>query len=356
MEAEYTFNKIKDRLNDVKQHKSEHKPSPEILLSTPRAKVKTVLKFCHTHFLRPKRICLGIGPIGAGKSNLSEAIVSSHLNPHVDTFKMEVTPDPDNRPLLLIDFERTADEILDGCDRILRRIAIDNNPELRTEERFKNTFIHGFLRYSKTEDKVNELKHLVAKYQPYLLILDGAASLVYDVNDTRESVSTVAELLSIADINNLAIFCTVHPNPGQQNDFKPRGTFGSELLRQAESVLLLKRAPDDRDTRILTTSFMHGKNRSANDNLETYFRWNDREKMFMSCDYTPTVKSSKAEKQEEVIVSILTDSPGMSYKDLTAAIVAKAGNSIPTAGRWIEEATKRELIFKVNGLYKLHPF
>src|SRR5690606_30864143 len=117
--------------------------------------------------------------------------------------------------------------------------------------------------------------------------------LVYDVNDTKESVYAVNTLLAMADSNNLSFFATVHPNPGQQNDFKPRGVFGSELLRQSESVLLLKRAPDDRDVRILTTDFLHGKNRSGADNLESYFRWSDAEKMFLSCQYTPTMKPGK---------------------------------------------------------------
>jgi hypothetical protein len=330
------------------------KPSREILLNAPRATIKSVLKFCNTHYLRPKRISLGIGPIGAGKSNVTEAMVSSHLNGHVDTFKIEVIPDPEGRPLLLVDFERTEDEILEGCDRIARRICIENNPELKTDERFHKTFIHGFLQYAKTEDKMTEIKRLIEKYKPFLVILDGSASLVYDVNDTKECVPVIAELLAIADENNLSFFATVHPNPGQQSDFKPRGVFGSELLRFAESVMLLKRAPDDRDTRILTTSFLHGKNRSGADNLETYFRWNDTHKMFMSCDYAMSVKPKKAEEMESTFQEILS-SGRLTYGQVVEKIVER-GKSEPTAKRWIKDAIKKEWIFNQNGTYGIAPF
>lgn len=328
-------------------------PSLEILLNASRNQTKSIIRFCGEHFLRHKRICTGIGPAGAGKSNLSEGIVSSHLNNHCDSFKIEVISDPD-RPLLFIDMERTQDEILEGCDRIRRRIYADNNPELLTEERFKNTFIHSFLQYPDPKDKIFELERLIKLYRPFLVVLDGAASLVLDVNDTRECVYLVNTLLSIADREDLSFFSTIHPNPGQQNDFKPRGVLGSELIRQSESVLLLKRAPDDRDTRILTTSFMHGKNRSGADSLESYFRWNDQHKMFLSCDYAPSTKPGKAEDQNKTFRDILANDR-MTYRELVGKLV-EAGKSEPTAKRWISDAVKREVIFNQNGAYGLSPF
>jgi hypothetical protein len=258
----------------------------------------------------------------------------------------------DERPLLVIDLERTQDEILEGTDRIARRIAAENNPELLTAERFKDVFIHGFLQYAKTEDKIEELQLLIEKYNPYLVILDGAASLVYDVNDTKECVSVVSLLLALADENNLSFFVTCHPNPGEQNDFKPRGVFGSELLRQAESVLLLKRAPDDRDVRILTTSFMHGKNRSGADNLEHYFKWSDEQKMFTSCQYSPMQRIGKTENQESAFQELL-DGKELRYTELTQELMIKGFcKSEATAKRWIKDAKIKGLILDNSGLYK----
>jgi hypothetical protein len=337
---------------DGSQH---HKPSLEILLNAPRAKVKSVVKFCHHHLLRPKRIGTLIAPAGAGKTSGTEALFASHLNNHADTFKLQVIADQEDRPLLLIDLERTEDEILESTDRIARRICADENPELLTTERFKDAYIHGFLQYPGPEEKLFELERLITHYQPYLILLDGAASFVLDVNDTRECVYLVNRLLSLADTEDLSFFCTIHPNPGQQNDFKPRGVFGSELIRQSESVLLLKRAPDDRDTRILTTSFMHGKNRSGADNLETYFRWNDEHKMFLSCDYSQSIKPSRADKRNAAFSDILR-STRLSYTDLWQQLMKKCEISMPTAKRWISEAVEMEVIFEQHGSYGTTPF
>ena len=341
-------------LNEVE---SEFKTSTfnhktEILLNAVRNTVKSVMRFCGVHILRRKRICVVIAPIGAGKTTIVESVAANHLNNHVDTLSLEVIPDQNNRPILLIDMERTQDEILEGCDRVARRIRLENNPELSDGERFKDTYIHGFLQYTKTEDKLNALKELIDKYNPYLVLIDGGASFVYDVNDTKECVIIIGEFLSIADQKDLSLLITVHPNPGQQNDFKPRGVFGSELLRYAESVLLLKRAPDDRDTRILTTSFMHGKNRSGSDNLESYFRWSDENKMFLSCEYSqPTGSIKKKDEQAEVFTAILQDGKQITHGELLSALV-NAGKSESTAKRWIREST---LITKntINGRYSL---
>ena len=335
---------------------ANHKPSLEILLDAPRSQVRTLVKFCNTHFLRPRRISTGIGPSGSGKSNITEAMIASSINSHCDSLGLEVIPPPGDRPLLVIDYERTQDEILEGTDRIKRRIAAENNPDLLDDKRFKNVFLHGFLQYPSTEEKIKELQILIGRYKPYLVIQDGAASQVYDVNDTRECVYMMNLLLALADEHDLSFFCTVHPNPDQKSDFKPRGVFGSELLRQSESVLLLKRAPDDRDIRILTTSFMHGKNRSGNDNLEHYFRWNDTHKMFMSCHYTPPERAGKSQTQDTAFKEIL-DGKELAYSDLTKALMA-AGycNSMPTAKRWVTAATERQLIFKKNDTYGLTPF
>lgn len=339
----------------LKPIEQRHKPSLEILLNAPRAEVKSVLKFCNNHLLRRKRIGTLIAPAGAGKTSGTEALLASHLNNHCDTFKLQVVSDND-RPLLLIDLERTQDEILESCDRIARRISLENNPELATKERFNKSFIHGFLQYPGPEEKLYELERLVTHYQPYLILLDGAASFVLDVNDTRECVYLINRLLSIADAEDLSFFCTVHPNPGQQNDFKPRGVFGSELIRQSESVLLLKRAPDDRDTRILTTSFMHGKNRSGADNLETYFRWNDQHKMFLSCDYSPTAKPAKAEEQGNAFNDVL-NGKRLSYKELGQELLGRNFcKSLSTANRWIGDSLERGVLFQVDGLYCLTPF
>lgn len=332
---------------------SDHQHSLEILLNAQRSEKRTILEFQSTHFLRPGRICTVIGSAGAGKSNTVEAIIASHLNPKADTFGLKVICDK-TRPFLFIDLERTQDEILERCDFIKWRIHAINNPGLLDEKRFKNVFIYGFLQLPRVEDKLAELQRLIGKYNPYLVILDGSASLVYDVNDTKECVTCKNLLLSLADKHNLSFICTIHSNPGGGNDNKARGVFGSELLRESESVLLLKRAENNRDVRILTTIFTHGKNRSGADDLESYFAWNDQAKMFTSCEYERPRRTGKADSQKVAFTEILAEGRQCSYSGLCKALI-KGGycNSEATAKRWITTAITRDVVVRFNDKYEL---
>lgn len=334
---------------------AEHQPSEELLLSYIPKTTKPIVTFSGTGVLRPGYIMTIVGPSGFGKSNVTESVVSSFLNPYVDTLgiRVDIT---DTRPLLWIDGERTRDDISIGFDRIKRRIRIDENKDLIESDRFKNVHCHPLITYPSRDARINELERLVIELQPSLVVLDGAADFVRDVNNSDECVDFIALLTAMANQYNFGIVSSIHPNPGGGNDYKPRGVLGSELIRTSESVLLLKRAPDDRDIRILTMDFMHGKNRGQADNMEHYFKWDIQSRMFLSCDYTPAAKPRKAEKQDEVITSILNSGLGMTYNQLAQAISSQAGNSIPTANRWIDSATKRELIFNNNGVYKLTPF
>lgn len=333
----------------------QHIPSEELLLSYISKTTRHIVEFSGTGILKPGNILTIVGHIGLGKSQITESVVSSYLNPYVDTLGLKVQME-DPRPLLWIDGERTRDDIRIGFDRIQKRIAIDENKDLIAGDRFKNVHCHPLITYPYIPSRMTELERLVLELNPSLVILDGAADFVRDVNNTEETTDFVALLVALANTHSFGVITSIHPNPGQNQDSKPRGWLGSELLRKSESILLLKRAPDDRDIRILTMDFGHGKNRNAADNLEHYFSWDNTLKMFTSCNYTATVKPRKVEQQDETINSILSEGQAMTYNQLAKAISSRAGNSIPTANRWIESAAERGLIFNDNGVYKLHPF
>lgn len=331
-----------------------HEPSEELLLSYVPQTTKHIVKFSRTGVLKPGNVLTIIGHIGLGKSQITESIVSSYLNPYNDNLGIRV--DGVKNPLLWLDGERTRDDIRIGYDRIQKRIKIKDNPELIADDRFKNVHCFPLITYPNIPARIKELERLVLELSPGLVLLDGAGDFVRDVNDTPECMDFIALLIALSNKHNFGVITSIHPNPGLQSDHKPRGVLGSELLRKSESILLLKRAPDNRDVRILTMDFSHGKNRNEADNLDHAFKWSHEHKMFMSCEYTPTEKNSKSEKQSEVFAGILSDGKQLSYNQLAKAIADSTGKSVSTANRWIDEAVKKEMIFKDNGMYKQLPF
>jgi hypothetical protein len=86
----------------------------------------------------------------------------------------------------------------------------------------------------------------------------------------------------------------LHPNKGS---LTPRGHIGSEILREAESVLSIIVNSDE--TRTLTSDFVHGKARNGG-HATTCFEWNDDNKMFISSEVTPKNKNIKLSPQDKL--------------------------------------------------------
>lgn len=328
--------------------------SEELLLSYEPKAQRHIVSFAGHGILRPGNISTIVGPSGFGKSSVTEGIVSSTLNPYADCLGIKV--EPIERPVLWIDGERTLDDIAIGFQRIKRRIQIEDNPELIDGDRFKNVHCYPFIRLAKRNDRVTEFERLCRDIRPGLVILDGAADFVRDVNATEECVDFIAKLVALANELFFGAMVSIHPNPGTQNDHKPRGVLGSELIRTSESMLLLKRAPDDREVRILTMDFAHGKNRNQSDSMEHTFKWDNTQKMFLSCNYTAKGRPDKAEQKLQVFSDILAGKR-ISYTDLFQSIVNQTHCAEVTAKKWVKNAIDTGMIFKgEDGLYSLTPF
>lgn len=71
-----------------------------------------------------------------------------------------------------------------------------------------------------------------------LVVIDGIADLVNNINDVEESEAVVGELMALSTLYNCHIVCILHTNPGTD---KARGHLGSALQRKCETVLFVHR-------------------------------------------------------------------------------------------------------------------
>jgi hypothetical protein len=90
---------------------------------------------------------------------------------------------------------------------------------------------------------------------------------------------------------NVSILTTLHPNKGS---ITPRGHIGSEIVREAESVIGVM---SEGDVRTMTTDFTHGKSRNAA-HVTSSFAWSDNASMFIQCDKPDKRKVKTLEPQE----------------------------------------------------------
>ena len=85
------------------------------------------------------------------------------------------------------------------------------------------------------EERKKMLGVAIESYRPDIVIVDGIADLLPDINDGPEAIKLISELLRLADKNNCNITLNIHLNrSGEKSNL--RGWLGSMLLQKAFEV------------------------------------------------------------------------------------------------------------------------
>ena len=89
------------------------------------------------------------------------------------------------------------------------------------------------------------------------------------------------------------------------------------------------------EARTSTSDFLHGKNRFGKDNLSIFFAWNDREKMFTSCEVLDVLQKicSANVKMETLFSEVFKDGLCLGYSDLLIKYIEVSGKSERTVRR-----------------------
>lgn len=87
-----------------------------------------------------------------------------------------------------------------------------------------------------------------------LLIIDGIADLIHDINNIEESTMVVQKLMTWSERSNCHIITILHLNPGSD---KPKGHLGTFVMQKAESIMRVKR--ETSDTSSVTADYARNK-------------------------------------------------------------------------------------------------
>ena len=89
-----------------------------------------------------------------------------------------------------------------------------------------------------TPDKRRELTDKAIRlYRPALVVVDGAADLILDVNDSSESAKLATMFMDITKELNNHVVTVLHTNPGGD---KPRGHLGTNFLNKAQALFIVR--------------------------------------------------------------------------------------------------------------------
>jgi hypothetical protein len=114
-------------------------------------------------------------------------------------------------------------------------------------------WLHSYARKGASAAELRQELEIVLKAKArehggiYAVFLDGAADLVEDVNDPKQTNPLVTWLESLAVRYDCTIACVLHLNPTSGKDAvaKSRGHLGSQLQRKAETDIRLKKDADE---------------------------------------------------------------------------------------------------------------
>lgn len=255
---------------------------------------------------------------GSGKSAICEAVAAAVINSGADCLGFQVSQDCTH--VIYIDFERTDNDVWNSFNRMCRRAGV------KYGDNVTNVVIAGMRSIPKLEERKKAILDLLKNNECSLLILDGAGDMVTDTNDLEQAIECRIFLRQLTVDFRLSILTTLHPNP---NSLKPRGHIGSEVIRESDAVLVIKKG--EAESRIITTDFEHGKNRNGS-HAESAFTWSDNNMMFISVDVNEMkfeLAKSKENKQKEnakeLLKKVFAASIELSYKDAWNSIAEHEG-------------------------------
>ena len=296
-----------------------------------------------------ENVTVTIGNPGHCKTTVAQVLVASRMKPSCDALGFQVLTD---RPVVYIDTEQSWEDHWNSWERTMRRAGLKSGDTVPSSVEFH------WIRHMTPEQRQGFVFGLIREKKPGLLVLDGIADLLTNVNDPDGSCELVTQILAELSLNAVSLFCTIHGNAQssvkEDKSQKARGWIGSEIMRKAECVLLLKKLDDG--TRQITTEFINGKNRSDSDCINASFRWSDENKMMMSCDAPPEQKQqptaqSKYDELIEHLKSLKHTAEGngpWGYAELVDSIHRYMGKSRRSATGNFEYMDKHGLVTKTG--------
>lgn len=168
--------------------------------------------------------------VGAAKSRKTfcvSAMVGAYLC--ADEY-MNMNSPNDAGSVLWIDTEQS----IYHAARVARRVCrIAGLPTNKKTERFRMLCFREY-----TPDKRRELTDKAIRlYRPALVVVDGAADLILDVNDSSESAKLATMFMDITKELDNHIITVLHTNPGGD---KPRGHLGTNFLNKAQALFIVR--------------------------------------------------------------------------------------------------------------------
>jgi hypothetical protein len=222
------------------------------------------------HFLKKGRTAMMTATAGQGKSTICLAICSSVVNPGCDSFGFSVNAER----IIYFDGEMDREQSDENFVKLINKCKVSGE-KVAEKVRYIQTS-----RVDKISDRKDIILEEIKEFKPQIVIIDGAADLISDPNNSLETIELKSFLRYITDTYKLGIVLTIHSNPITD---RSQGHLGTKLFQEVETSVLIKK--DASGIGIVTSNFAMGKKRKdAHIPLETFYSYDYEKRELVSCE------------------------------------------------------------------------
>src|SRR6185437_2440885 len=181
----------------------------------------------------------------------------------------------------------------------------------------------------------------------HLMVIDGIADFISDVNDAEQSTQIVKYFEELAIKYQTPIIVIVHTNPGSD---KERGHLGSQCQRKCESLLMVK---TEGNISFIEPKLLRMAGKANIPNIQFMY---DKERGYhIGCGVRSVNDNDKIiqriNRLSEICGDVFGGQKSYRYKDVIEQIMLKAGKSLNTAKIFFKEMKIHQLIVKGEDNY-----
>src|ERR1700757_226226 len=281
------------------------------------------------------------GASKSGKSAFTSILIAGAISTDgvIDGLELvNVQPNVHKKAVIHIDTEQAKHKHQNNLLSVLRRANMDDDCEYLLSYNIRELEVTQYMEVTTRmcEEALQQFNGI------HLMVIDGIADYIKDVNDAEQSTTIVKYFEELAIKYHMPIIVIVHTNPGSD---KERGHLGSQCQRKCESLLTVKTEGN--------ISFIEPKllRMAGKGNIPAIQFMYDKDKGYhVGCG----VRSATADDKNEtrlnslkiICKQVFSGQTSLSYQQALAAIMQQTNKSMGSVKNYFADMKVYNMIIK----------
>ena len=209
---------------------------------------------------------------------------------------------------------------------------------------------------------LDDMRLLIADFQPHVVVVDGIVEFVASFNDESMAKQLIHELLCLSEEHRLAMVCVLHTNKADE-DHNMRGHLGTMLAQKAGTVLECRKqsgiitvaCSDARHQEMPDWSIMFDDNGHIQDADEQRKKAIEQRRAELQQKRQEAVDERQKDRLDIAMSIILSAGGSIRRAELCKQMAEKMGYDRSTTGRYIKAWIEAGKLFLTNNVITASP-